>query len=231
MIKLVDAVNTKYLTTNWCSAVIDCLNTGEPIDVAGAHICRDVMGKLLTAAYQGQTIIDSEDAERSALFEENKRRGELARTSPNLTLLPLPHTAEEVVQSIQELDATKEYEVRNSQDKAEVAYAILVQMARPEIKLHLQSAVSEVFRAISAALFPNPHRWDEFYLLTGNTFVTTTVGEADYTEFVSGNIVVPTEFGRKCLVHCPEWQSCLSRTLSTFQQELHPVGRHIRDYL
>lgn len=118
-----------------------------------------------SAAYEGVEVHDTEDPEREAYFEENRRRLELQKSCPTSVPLPLPATAEDAVNVINSLDPSRLYHMENGRADADRAFAFIVQAARPEIKIDLRSSVGELFKLIADNLYPNSHHWEEFYVL------------------------------------------------------------------
>ena len=165
MTKLVDQFGTQYFASHYAGEVKSFLSTVKQVDLAGARICRDVMKHITSAAYEGVEVHDTEDPEREAYFEENRRRLELQKSCPTSVPLPLPSTAEDAVNVINSLDPSRLYHMENGRADADRAFAFIVQAARPEIKIDLRSSVGELFKLIADNLYPNSHRWEESALL------------------------------------------------------------------
>ena len=231
MTKLVDQFGTQYFASHYAGEVNSFLSTVNQVDLAGARICRDVMKYIMSAAYAGLEVHDTEDPEREAFFAENRRRRELDRSCPTPIPLPLPHSDEEVVTLIKSLDPDKMYCMGNGKSDVDRAFAFLVQAARPEIKIDLQSSVGELFKLIADNLYPNSHQWDEFYVLIGYTFAVQRPIPGEYRAFLSDNLAIPSVFGREVLFKLPEWRHCIDRISKLLEKSMKPRNRKIKDYL
>lgn len=231
MNKIVEDFGTIYLASHYAGEVLNYLSNHDEVDLAGARICADVMRHLNTAAYNGKNIRDTADPERDWYMQENRRRGEMQRSSPQTVTLPTPTAATGVYDLIMSLRTDLIYTPRDSRIEA-ISTAILSQAARPELQLDLKSQVSDVFKLIHRNLFPSKHRWEEFYVLqNGTTFVIKKPKPEEYNQFVSDNIVVPTEFGNTCLFKLREWDTCLDRIAKLLEKSLRPRNKKIKDYL
>lgn len=231
MTKLVDKFGTQYFAAHYAGEVKQFLSTATEVDLAGARICRDVMKHILTAAYAGVVVHDSEDPEREAYFEENRRRRELQKSSPTPTLLPIPSRVEDIIPTIKSLDETKLYSIKDGRQASNQAFVFLVQAARPEIRIDLGSYVGEVMALVYGNLFPSSHRWEEFYVLVGTTFMVKRPLPGEYNTFINENLAVPTDFGQKCLFKLQEWSHCIDRITRVLEKSMKPRNRHIKDYL
>ena len=231
MTKLVDQFGTQYFASHYAGEVKSFLSTVKQVDLAGARICRDVMKHITSAAYEGVEVHDTEDPEREAYFEENRRRLELQKSCPTSVPLPLPANAEDAVNVINSLDPSRLYHMENGRADADRAFAFIVQAARPEIKIDLRSSVGELFKLIADNLYPNSHRWEEFYVLVGFTFVVQRPVPGEYNLFLSDNLAIPTEFGKENLFKLPEWRHCIDRVVKVLEKSMKPKNRKIKDYL
>lgn len=230
-IKLIEHFGTQYFAAHYAGEVQTFLSTVQEVDIAGARICRDVMKYVMSAAYNGVLVRDTEDAERDAFFEENRRRRELQTATITRQVLPLPSTLEEVIPLIKSLDEDIYYNLPDGRLRVEQAFSFLVQAARPEIKIDLKSCVGEMLAFVYSNLFPTQHTWEEFYVLVGSTFTIQRPSPETYNQFLSENIVVPTDFGRKCLFKLPEWERCINRVSSMLEKSLRPKERKLNDFL
>lgn len=231
MTKIVDQFGTAYFAAHYAGEVKQFLSTVKAVDLAGAKICRDVMKHVMVAAYSGIEIHDTQDPEREAYFEENRRRRELQKSNPTPVSLPIPTCAAEVVPTIKSLDPAKLYSIEDGRLAANQAFVFLVQAARPEIRIDLGSYVGEIMALVYDNLFPSSHRWSEFYVLVGTTFVVKKPLAGEYSNFINENIVVPTDFGKVCLFKMPEWRSCIDRISRLLDKSMKPRSRKIKDYL
>ena len=195
MTKLIDEIGTKYLTTNFAGEVTRLLSKVDGVDLAGARICKDVMSSILTAAYNGVNIIDSENSERNSFLAENRKRGELQRSLPPKVSLPCPKTVDEIIPLIKSLDKSLVYEIQDG-SKLSLSFATIAQAARPEITLSLGGWVPPFLSFINMNLFPTSHRWEEFYVVAGNTFEVKRPSQDGYSSFISEHVAVPTNEGR-----------------------------------
>lgn len=231
MTKLVDQFGTKYFAAHYAGEVKKFLSTAKQVDLAGARICRDVMKHVSSAAYEGVEIHDTEDPEREAYFEENRRRRELQKSNPTPVPLPIPSSSDEVIRLIKALDPNKLYGISDGRLVSNQAFVCLVQAARPEIKIDLGSYVGEVMALVYNNLFPSSHRWDEFYVLVGTTFVVQRPTPGEYSNFINEHIAIPSVFGKECLFKLPEWDRCIGRISHLLEKSMKPKSRKIKDYL
>lgn len=231
MTKLVDQFGTQYFAAHFSGEVKQFLSTATEVDLAGARICRDVMKHIMSAAYEGAEIHDTQDPEREAYFQENKRRRELQKSKPTPIVLSIPTCAEDTIPLIQALNPEKLYSIQDGRLISNQAFVFLVQAARPEIRVDLGSYVGEILALVYDNLFPNTHRWEAFYELVGTTFVIRRPPPGEYNSYINENIVVPTDFGQKCLFKFPEWERCIDRISKLLEKSMKPRNRHIKDYL
>lgn len=231
MTKLVDQFGTAYFAAHYSGEVKQFLSTVQCVDLAGARICRDVMKHVMSAAYDGVEVRDTQDPERDAYFMENRRRRELQQSNPTPILLPIPIHVEETIPLIKSLRQDKLYAIKDGRLSSNKAFMFLVQAARPEIRIDLGSSVGEVMALVYDNLFPNSHHWSEFYVLVGTTFVVKKPVAGEYSSFLNENIAVPTDFGQKCLFKLPEWSHCIDRVSRILDKSMKPKTRKIKDYL
>lgn len=231
MTKLIDQLGTKYFAAHYAGDVKTFLSTAKEVDLAGAKICRDVMKHVMSAAYAGVEVHDTEDLEREAYFEENRRRRELQKSGTKVIDLPIPTCAGEVIPLIKSLDEGKTYRILDGRSDSHKAFTVLVQATRPEIRIDLNSSVGEVLALVHDNLYPNTHRWEEFYVLVGFTFVVKRPAPDEYSSFINDNIAVPTAFGKEKLYRLPEWAHCLRRVSRILEKSMKPRNRRIKDYL
>lgn len=235
MTKLVEHFNTCYFPSHFSSNVGALVRKEKGTDIAGAHICRDVMEVLICLSYQGAAIVDSEDSERNGYFMENHRRGrntaEIAATGTTFSTLRLPKSVAEVPELITKLETGKVYGTDLNQVKLQLAYIFLVQAARPDITIDLGATVPQLFLTIYRNLLPSPHRWENFYVLTGNTFIETQAPKEGYDTFISTNVCVPTDFGRICLFKEPAWAPCIKRITRHLELQLQSKRKSLTDYI
>lgn len=231
MTKLVDQFGTQYFASHFSGEVKSFLSTVQEVDLAGARICRDVMKHIITASADGVEVHDTEDSEREEFFRESRRRRELQKSNPQAVPLPIPTTPEEVVPLIKSLDSNKLYGIRDGRSISNQAFVFLVQAARPEIRIDLGSYVGEILAIVYDNLYPTSHKWDEFYVLAGTTFVVQRPDPAEYSRFINDNVAVPTAFGQECLFKLPEWDRCIKHIFKLLEKSMKPKSRKIKDYL
>lgn len=231
MTKLVDQFGTQYFASHYAGEVKTFLSTAKEVDLAGARICRDVMKHIMSAAYDGVEVHDTEDPEREAYFGENRRRRELQKSNPTPVPLSIPASSDEVIPAIKSLDPNKLYSIRDGRLVSNQAFVFLIQAARPEIKVDLGSYVGEILALIYDNLFPSSYKWDEFYVLVGTTFVVQRPAPGEYNSFINEHIAVPSVFGRECLFKLPEWDRCIRRISQLLEKSMKPKNRKIKDYL
>lgn len=231
MSKLVDHFGTKYFAVHYNGELQRYLATQQVLDIADARLCRETMQSVMTAASNGLEVHDSLDPEREALFAENRRRKELQAKVGTRIPLPIPRYKEKVLPLIKDLDPSKHYLLWDGSSQTALAFACLVQAARPEIKLDLGSYVAEMLAMVYNNLYPSSHRWDEFYVLVGNTFVVKSPLPGEYHTFLQNNLAVPTVFGAECLYNKEEWGRCLERITRILEKGLSFNKRKIADYL
>lgn len=155
----------------------------------------------------------------------------MSDSKPTTTPLPLPTTTESVIPTIKALSPEKLYSIPNGRAMLNASFVFLVQAARPEIQIDLGNSVGEVLALIYDNLFPSSHRWDNFYKLVSPTFVMAQPPAGEYNNFIRDNIVVPADFGTKCLFTLPEWSYCISRISKLLDKRMNPKKRKIKDYL
>jgi len=231
MNKLVDHFGTKYFASHFANDVRIYLDTVDEIDIADARICRDVMKYVDEAVSRGVVVRDTLDPERDAYLLENKRRRDAKSACAPTRVLPFPASVEEVIPTIKSLSSKEIYRMQSGASPEHQAFAALVEAARPDICINPESYVRELLFIVYDNLFPNPHVWEEYYVLIGNTFYIKKVAPEEVHDFLLNNIAVPTDFGTKNLTQLPEWDHCLNKLMQVLQKGLRPKNRKIKDYL
>lgn len=233
MMKLTEALGTKFFHKAYAPLVKNILDQVDEIDTAGARIAFDVMQVIQQCCWEGSVIVrDTENPKLDTYYSEQRRRGELHRKCEEIheDMYP-PRNVESIISYIKELDPDTLYFVIDVSSPLWYSYVFLVQAFRPEIKIEIGSGLKTMFTAIYSELFPTKKRWDEFYVLVGTTFEIRRPTPEEYDDFVRSNIVVPTAFGRDEIAKCEEWNECFSRMANILRKELQPQYHKISDYL
>lgn len=241
--KITEIFKTKYLASHWkrdlsyflellttdkrnkrWDAIVDEVrSTGNPymIDLAGARICRDVM--IIICNYNNKDVkfIDTEDAVRNGMLEENYRRREL---SYDVVPLPMLTDLKDFPSYLMSLDPTVVYGRGNMSIGLLSRLVFEIQVYRPEITMDLTSAYEEVYNYMSTLIGMGNRRCDKVNYVIGDTVFTQDVnpdntvyvpgeGNIPWNSFVTKYSCIPAELGTKRLSMDEEWRSCVKRCL------------------
>lgn len=232
MVKLVDLFNTQYLYASWSTPFVGYLreHPGETIDLAGAKITAGFMQDISAAiATCTHTFIDTADPTRDALLKYN---AEQARLDKEITAhswpLPIPRSEEEIKNDLNKDYGDWYYTLSSSRNEYRLLWAIVLQAARPDVRMDTRAFLREMFMMIQKYYNPVRYVGKTVYYLEGAALLTKE--NADI-EFCTSHVCVPAEFGSRNLFSDPDWQEPIQNMLKQMLSYISKSGYHIKDYL
>lgn len=200
-----------------CSKVYDCFKVSAPVDfdLAGAVITSDVTPYINLYASYGLHFIDSTNAERNRLLQENVRR--LAIDKSNFVPLPEFNLDTNTKDWIVSLRKDVTYLPGVNDKEIYVPLVIMATMLRPSIKFCLDNIGREFFTYIANRLPTYElHKYKEFYLVTNEEIRTVTfnpmgyvqkMGYVDLDTALTAALLVPTVVGTERIYDDPMFRS------------------------
>ena len=233
MVKLIDVMGTRYLYESWRTPVTKYLreHPGETIDLADARLTSAIATLVSGAiASQTHTFVDTANPERNALLAYNAEQAKLAvEVKKNLRPLPIPRNDKEVQEELaRQFDADAYYELKTYNEGYNMLWAILLQAARPDVKLYTTPYARELFKTIQKYYNPVHYAGKTVLYLDGAAICEQRDAS---TAFCTSHICIPAEFGRENLFQRADWEEPLKLILKVFYSYIHRTGYHIKDFL
>ncbi len=233
MVKLTEAMGTKYLYETWRTPLTRFLreHAGETIDLAGARLTSGCISLIEGAiATQTHTFVDTEDSRRDGLMKYNAKQAELAKDATNKkAYLPVPRTAEEVKELLAKpYDTNIYYFLAEYNTEYNMLWAILLQASRPEVPLYTVTYARELFKTIQKYYHPVHYAGRDVFYLEGSAMCVEPKASV---EFCTSHVCIPAEFGQANLFNDKNWEMPLRTMLTVFYSYLRRTGYHIKDFL
>lgn len=236
MVKLTEALGTKYFCISWETALSACLQSaldaGEEVDISEARFvpsCAEILNRF---NLKGLAIVKGTPY-MMATLEENRRRAAIsAEMYPDV--LKLPTNADELTPSILNLPKCAKMRIDSALclKKAYLAYVAAVCVCRPDVDLFFDNASCAVMEYLHNLLIKAEGHGKWWILKRGvltSIEVDSSTGMYDMGEFGIMDEqsmrtrfkAVPYEFGTKNMAR--EWKSQLGYAYTTiinsFKQE------------
>ena len=215
------------------------LNGDTPVfDLKDCVLTTDA--SLLIFKYQdkGFIFIDTQDAARHRILEENTRRiAEL----PETVVLPKFDMRKSIVDYINSLDSSLVYEYPENSELYR-SLIILIAMTRPKVKIVMDNVMAEVLTTVSSLLTLEVLRkYDEFYYYTqegveilkldNGILHTQRLGDVPLEVASHGGYLVPTVFGNQRLMNSEDWEPVFNKALKSVNNLIKLRPRTLREIL
>lgn len=233
MVKLVDAMGTKYIYATFMTKLTAFLreNAGATIDLADARLTTGCMSAIYAATRTCQnTFVDTMNAERDRILKHNCEVAVLNQqvdNESNLRTLPIPRTKEDIGKYLAE-DYSAYYWRLARADKINLLWGILLQARRPDVRLYTLGYLDKIFTTL------HEYYSQQYYVGSPVWWINGTgldLMENPDIQFCTSKICCPAEFGQENLFENPKWKRPLALMADAYIQLINPRGYKIKEFL
>lgn len=233
MVKLVEALGTKYIYETWRTTLTRFLeeHKGEVIDLADARLTSMAASVINAAISSGQNeFCDTANPERDAQIKFNAQAfKEAAEVESRTVNLPIPRSDVDVDTYMSKAyDPTICYKLSGYNNEYDRLWAIILQAARPDVRLYTVNSMWYLMQTIRKYYHPSLYAGSPVRYLDGQAL---SINENPDVAFCVSNVCIPKEFGEENLFMLPKWEVPIKNMLRAFRSYLHHTGYHIKDFL